>query len=52
MRTQVAAVFIYGEVESDNPQGALGVSVVLLALSFLVLIALYLLQRVGRNQDA
>jgi len=52
MRTQVAAVFIYGEVESDNPQGALGVSIVLLALSFLVLIALYLLQRVGRNQDA
>jgi sulfate transport system permease protein len=52
MRTQVAAVFIYGEIESDNPQGALGVSVVLLALSFLVLIALYLLQRVGRNQDA
>jgi sulfate transport system permease protein len=52
MRTQVAAVFIYGEVESDNPQGALGVSVVLLALSFLVLIALYLLQRVGRSQDA
>ncbi len=52
MRTQVAAVFIYGEVESDNPQGALGVSIVLLVLSFLVLIALYLLQRVGRNQDA
>ena len=52
MRTQVAAVFIYGEVESDNPQGALGVSIVLLALSFLVLIALYFLQRVGRSQDA
>jgi sulfate transport system permease protein len=51
MRTQVAAVFIYGEVESDNPQGALGVSVVLLALSFLVLVALYFLQRLGRRQD-
>jgi sulfate/thiosulfate transport system permease protein len=52
MRTQVASVFIYGEVESDNPQGALGVSIVLLALSLAVLLVLYLLQRVGRNRDA
>jgi sulfate transport system permease protein len=52
MRTQVASVFIYGEVESDNPQGALGVSVVLLALSLMVLIALYVLQRLGRSRDA
>jgi len=52
MRTQVASVFIYGEVESDNPQGALGVSIVLLALSFAVLIALHMLQRVGRSRDA
>jgi len=51
MRTQVASVFIYGEVESDNPQGALGVSIVLLALSLAVLIVLYLLQRVGRARD-
>jgi sulfate transport system permease protein len=52
MRTQVASVFIYGEVESDNPQGALGVSIVLLALSLAVLLVLYMLQRVGRNRDA
>lgn len=52
MRTQVASVFIYGEVESDNPQGALGVSVLLLALSLVVLVALHLLQRVGRSRDA
>ncbi len=51
MRTQVASVFIYGEVESDNPQGALAVSFVLLALSFLVLVALYFLQRVGRGHE-
>jgi sulfate transport system permease protein len=51
MRTQVASVFIYGEVESDNPQGALAVSIVLLALSFLVLVALYFLQRVGRARE-
>ena len=52
MRTQVASVYIYGEIESDNPQGALGVSVVLLAGSFLVLILLSLLQRIGRSRDA
>jgi len=52
MRTQVASVFIYGEIESDNPQGALGVSVVLLAGSLLVLILLNLLQRIGRSRDA
>lgn len=52
MRTQVASVFIYGEIESDNPQGALGVSVALLAGSLLVLILLSLLQRVGRSRDA
>jgi sulfate transport system permease protein len=51
MRTQVASVFIYGEIESDNPQGALGVSVVLLAGSFAVLILLGLLQRIGRSRD-
>jgi sulfate transport system permease protein len=52
MRTQVASVYIYGEIESDNPQGALGVSIVLLAGSFLVLILLSLLQRIGRSRDA
>ncbi len=52
MRTQVAPVFIYGELESDNPTGALGVSVVLLAGSLVVLIALHLLQRLGRRRDA
>ena len=52
MRTQVASVFIYGEIESDNPQGALGVSVALLAGSLLVLILLSLLQRIGRSRDA
>ena len=51
MRTQVAPVFIYGEVESDNPLGALGVSVILLAGSLIVLIVLNLLQRLGRKRD-
>jgi sulfate transport system permease protein len=52
MRTQVASVFIYGEIESDNPQGALGVSIALLAGSLLVLILLSFLQRIGRDRDA
>lgn len=51
MRTQVAPVFIYGEVESDNPLGALGVSVFLLAGSLIVLVVLNLLQRLGRKRD-
>ncbi|SMF74094.1 sulfate transport system permease protein [Paenibacillus uliginis N3/975] len=36
-RTLVASVFIYGEIESDNPAGAAAVSVLLLTLSFIVL---------------
>jgi sulfate transport system permease protein len=51
LRTQVAPVFVYGEIESGNPEGALGVSVVLLIGSLVVLILLNLLQRSGRRQD-
>ncbi|MGA1875638.1 MAG: sulfate ABC transporter permease subunit CysT [bacterium] len=42
--TQVASVYIYGEIESYNNHGALGVSALLLFLSFLILIFLNLLQ--------
>jgi sulfate/thiosulfate transport system permease protein len=38
--TQVASVFVYKQIESDNPGGAAAVSVVLLGLSLLVLIAI------------
>jgi sulfate transport system permease protein len=34
MRTQVASVYIYGQIESGNPQAAAGVSVMLLILAF------------------
>jgi len=37
-KTQVASVFIFSQVESDNATGAAAVSVVLLAASFLVLL--------------
>lgn len=36
-KTLVASVFIFSEIESDNPLGAAAVSVVLLTLSFLIL---------------
>ncbi|HPQ40843.1 MAG TPA: sulfate ABC transporter permease subunit CysT [bacterium] len=52
MRTQVAPVYIYGEIESYNTSGALAVSLVLLAGSFAVLILLNLARRFGRCGDA
>lgn len=36
-KTMIASVYIFGEVESDNPQGAAAVSVVLLTFAFLLL---------------
>ena len=44
-KTQVAAVYVYGEMESSNLEGALGVSLALLLFSFLILLLLNLLQR-------
>jgi sulfate transport system permease protein len=48
MKTQVASVFVFSQIESDNVRGAAAVSVVLLAISLLVLMAL----RAGRRGDA
>lgn len=50
-KTQLSAVYIYGEIESENFQSALGVSVVLLACSFLVLIILNFIQRWRRKYE-
>ena len=44
-KTQVAAVHIYGRIESDDPTGAAAVSVVLLVVALLVLVSLDLAQR-------
>jgi sulfate transport system permease protein len=49
--TQVASVYIFKQVESDNPIGAASVSVVLLALSLLVIIAIRALGRWGARDD-
>jgi sulfate transport system permease protein len=44
-KTQVAAVQIYGQIESDNPAGAAAVSTVLLVVALILLAGLDLLQR-------
>jgi sulfate transport system permease protein len=49
-KTQVSAVFIYGQIESDRPEIAAAVSVVLLLISLVVLLALDGLQRWGRRR--
>ncbi|HYP48652.1 MAG TPA: sulfate ABC transporter permease subunit CysT [Thermoleophilaceae bacterium] len=49
--TQVAPVFIFKQIESDNPVGAAAVSVVLLALSLVVLVAIRGLGRWGARHD-
>jgi sulfate/thiosulfate transport system permease protein len=49
-KTQAASVFIFSQVESDNVTGAAAVSVVLLALSLVVLLAMgWLSRRVVRD---
>lgn len=50
-KTQLASVYIYGELESYHPAGALGVSVVLLFCSFLILIFLNRLQTWSRKHE-
>lgn len=50
-KTQVASVYIYGEIESYNQQGALGISVVLLFASFFILIFLNSLQYWSRKHE-
>ena len=43
--TQVSSVQIFGQIQSDNPVGAAAVSTVLLAIAFVILIALDMVQR-------
>jgi sulfate transport system permease protein len=44
-KTQVAAVHIFGQIETDNTTGAAAVATVLLVIALLVLVTLDLLQR-------
>jgi len=45
MKTQVASVYVYGEIESYNPQGATSVSVAILMISLVILVLLERLTR-------
>ena len=50
-QTQVASVYAYKQLESDNIGGAAAVSVVLLLLSLAVLLGLRLVERLGARHD-
>ena len=50
-KTQVASVYIYGEIESANTQSALGTAVVLLFISFVVLLFLNILQKWSHKHE-
>jgi sulfate transport system permease protein len=49
--TQLASVYIFGQVESDDPIGAAAVAVVLLVLSLAVLLAIAALGRWGSRHE-
>jgi sulfate transport system permease protein len=49
--TQVSAVFIFKQIESDNARGAAAVAVVLLGVSLLMLIALRFIEYWGARHD-
>jgi sulfate/thiosulfate transport system permease protein len=44
-KTEVASVFIFGQIQSDNPVSAAAVSVVLLVISLVILVLIGLLSR-------
>ena len=50
-KTEVASVFIFGQIESDRVETAAAVSVVLLAISLLVLLGISALSRWGSRHD-
>jgi sulfate transport system permease protein len=49
--TQVASMYIFKQIESDNPVGAAAISVVLLMLSLVVLFGIRALGRWGARHD-
>ena len=49
--TQLASVYIFGQVESDDPIGAAAVAVVLLLVSLAVLLAIGVAARWGSRYD-
>jgi sulfate transport system permease protein len=51
-KTQVASVQIFSNIESDRPTAAAALSVVLLAFSFLTLLAIDLVRRWGSKHES
>jgi len=51
-KTEVASVFIFGQIESDRVVGAAAVSVVLLAISLVVLLGISLASRWGARHES
>ena len=51
-RTEVASVYIFGQIESDNVTGAAAVSVVLLVISFASLLGIGAVRRYATRHDA
>jgi sulfate transport system permease protein len=49
-KTEVASVFVFGQLENDNVQGAAAVSVVLLIMSFVLLLILSRFARRGPDE--
>ena len=52
MHTQVASVYVYGQIESDAPASAAAVSVVLLLVSLLILFGIRALGHWGARHEA
>jgi sulfate transport system permease protein len=50
-KTQVASVFVFSQIESDDTNGAAAVSVLLLAISFLILLAIGAVRRLATRHD-
>jgi sulfate transport system permease protein len=50
-KTEVASVFIFGQIESDNVTGAAAVSVVLLVVSFVLLLGVSAASRWGSRHE-
>src|SRR5438876_390962 len=50
-KTEVASVFIYGQIQSSNPTGAAAISVLLLGISLAVLFAIGGIRRYASRHD-
>src|SRR5262245_22129842 len=51
LRSQTAAVYVFGEVESENRRAASSMSVVMLAIAFSLVVLVDFLQRKGANDE-